>query len=129
MTWQEICDLVGAVSILLGAVLAVVGAIGLVRLPDIFARMHAATKPQTLGLLLILIGLSLNVRTWAAVATMLIVICAQALTAPVTAHILGRAGYRSGVSEDELLHIDELGIAYRRMKAQEDAAEERAAEE
>ena len=40
MTWQEACDLAGAISILLGAVLALVGAIGLVRLPDIFARMH-----------------------------------------------------------------------------------------
>jgi multicomponent Na+:H+ antiporter subunit G len=116
MSWQEACDLAGAVSILLGAVLALVGAIGLVRLPDIFARMHAATKPQTLGLLLILVGLALNVRTWASVATLLIVVGAQALTAPVTAHILGRAGYRSGVSEDDLLHLDELGEAYQRME-------------
>ncbi|WP_068265791.1 monovalent cation/H(+) antiporter subunit G [Janibacter limosus] len=116
MSWQEACDLAGAVSILLGAVLALVGAIGLVRLPDIFARMHAATKPQTLGLLLILVGLALNVRTWASVATLLIVVGAQALTAPVTAHILGRAGYRSGISEDDLLHLDELGEAYQRME-------------
>lgn len=122
MTWQEACDLAGAISILLGAVLALVGAIGLVRLPDIFARMHAATKPQTLGLLLILVGLALNVRTWASVATLLIVVGAQALTAPVTAHILGRAGYRTGISEDDLLHHDELGEAYRRMEQDEGTA-------
>ncbi|KRE36008.1 cation:proton antiporter [Janibacter sp. Soil728] len=119
MTWQEACDLAGAISIFLGAVLALVGAIGLVRLPDIFARMHAATKPQTLGLLLILLGLALNVRTWASVATLLIVVGAQALTAPVTAHILGRAGYRTGISQDDLLHLDELGDAYRRMEQDE----------
>ena len=119
MTWQEACDLAGAISILLGAVLALVGAIGLVRLPDIFARMHAATKPQTLGLLLILVGLALNVRTWASVATLLIVVGAQALTAPVTAHILGRAGYRTGISQDDLLHLDELGDASRRMEQDE----------
>lgn len=122
MTWQEACDLAGAISILLGAVLALVGAIGLVRLPDIFARMHAATKPQTLGLLLILVGLALNVRTWASVATLLIVVGAQALTAPVTAHILGRAGYRTGISEDDLLHHDELGEAYRQMEQDEGTA-------
>lgn len=122
MTWHDALDFIGAISLLLGAVLALVGAIGLVRLPDIFARMHAATKPQTLGLLLILVGLALNLRTWASVATLLIVVGAQALTAPVTAHMLGRSGYRSGVSEDDLLHHDELGVAYRLMKQQEDAS-------
>lgn len=116
MSWAEILDVAGAIFLLLGATLAFVGAVGLVRLPDLFSRMHAATKPQTLGLLLILIGLALSVRTWAAVATLLIVLGAQALTAPVAAHMLSRSGYRSGVAEGELLHHDELGEAYRRMQ-------------
>ena len=116
MTWQAAFDLAGAIFLLLGAALAFIGAVGLVRLPDLFARMHAATKPQTLGLLLILIGLALTVRTWASVATLLIVVASQALTAPVAAHMLGRAGYRAGVAEDDLLHHDELGEAYRRME-------------
>lgn len=115
MTWQDAFDLAGAICLLLGGTLAFIGAVGLVRLPDIFARMHAATKPQTLGLLLILIGLALSVRTWGSVATLLIVVAAQALTAPVSAHMLGRAGYRSGSAVDELLHHDELGEAYRQM--------------
>lgn len=119
MSWAQILDLAGAISLLLGATLALVGAIGLVRLPDFFARMHAATKPQTLGLLLILLGLALTVRTWASVATLLIIVGAQALTAPVTAHMLGRAGYRTGIVEDDLLHHDELGAAYRRMQEQD----------
>ncbi|MFF5322265.1 monovalent cation/H(+) antiporter subunit G [Janibacter hoylei] len=124
MSWQEICDLAGGISLLLGSTLALVGAIGLVRLPDIFGRMHAATKPQTLGLLLILVGLALNVRTWASVATLLIVVGAQALTAPVSAHMLGRASYRTGVSEDDLLHHDELGEDYRRMTEQQATGDE-----
>lgn len=116
MTWSAVLDIAGAVSLLLGAALAFIGAFGLARLPDIFARMHAATKPQTLGLLLILLGLALTERTWGAVATLLIVMAAQALTAPVSAHLLGRAGYRAGVAEEDLLHHDELGEAYRRMQ-------------
>ncbi|WP_282070669.1 monovalent cation/H(+) antiporter subunit G [Janibacter hoylei] len=124
MSWQEVCDLAGGISLLLGSTLALVGAIGLVRLPDIFGRMHAATKPQTLGLLLILVGLALNVRTWASVATLLIVVGAQALTAPVSAHMLGRASYRTGVSEDDLLHHDELGEDYRRMTEQQATGDE-----
>ena len=116
MSWTHAMDIAGAVALLLGAALAFIGAVGLVRLPDLFARMHAATKPQTLGLLLVLVGLALTERTWDAVATLLIVMGAQALTAPVAAHLLGRAGYRSGVTEEEQLHIDELGEAYRRMR-------------
>lgn len=116
MSWTALFDIAGAISLLLGALLAFIGAVGLVRLPDLFARMHSATKPQTLGLLLILLGLALTVRTWGAVATLLIVIGAQGLTAPVAAHMLGRAGYRSGTTEEDLLHIDELGEAYRRME-------------
>ena len=116
MSWTHAMDIAGAVALLLGAALAFIGAVGLVRLPDLFARMHAATKPQTLGLLLVLVGLALTERTWDAVATLLIVIGAQGLTAPVAAHMLGRSGYRSGVTEDDLLHIDELGEAYRRME-------------
>lgn len=116
MTWAEVFDVAGGISLLLGAALAFIGAFGLVRLPDIFARMHTATKPQTLGLFLILIGVALSVRTWESVATLIVVMGAQSLTAPVAAHMLGRAGYRSGVADDDLLHIDELGEAYRHMK-------------
>ena len=116
MIWTDIFDIAGAIFLMLGASLAFIGAVGLVRLPDLFARMHAATKPQTLGLLLILIGLALSERTWSSVATLLIVMGAQALTAPVSAHMLGRSGYRAGVGEGDLLHHDELGEAYRRMQ-------------
>ncbi len=119
MTWSAALDLAAAICLLLGATLCFVGALGLVRLPDIFARMHAATKPQMLGLLLILTGLALNVRTWESVTTLLFVLGAQALTAPVAAHLLGRSGYRAGVAVDELLHHDDLGEAYRRMRRDE----------
>ncbi len=116
MSVAHALDLAGAISLLLGATLAFIGAIGLVRLPDLFARMHAATKPQTLGLLLVLTGLALSERTWSSVTTLVIVAGAQALTAPVSAHLLGRSGYRKGVVVEELLHHDELGEAYRRQE-------------
>ena len=116
MSWSDALDLAGAVLLLLGALLAFIGALGLVRLPDIFARMHAATKPQMLGLLLTLAGLALYVRSWESVATLIVVAGAQGLTAPVTAHLLGRAGYRAGVAVPELLHHDDLGEDYKRMK-------------
>ena len=49
-------QIVASVLLLLGSALALVAGIGLVRLPDVFARMHAATKPATLGLLLVCVG-------------------------------------------------------------------------
>ena len=49
MSWTQVADLAAAVCILLGAVLALIAAIGVVRLPDLLTRMHAATKPQVLG--------------------------------------------------------------------------------
>lgn len=110
-----VLDVAGGVLLVLGAALALVGAFGLLRLPDLFSRMHAATKPQTLGLLLVLTGLALTLRTWSAVATLVIVLGAQALTAPMAAHLLGRATHRSQTGIDpELLVHDELDEALRR---------------
>lgn len=119
----DILDIAGGVCLVLGASLALVGALGLLRLPDTFARMHAATKPQTLGLLLVLSGLALVLRTWSSVATMLIVLGAQALTAPVAAHLLGRATHRTGNVDDELLVHDELAEAHRRSASSSEGGE------
>lgn len=56
---SEILEVIGALLMVLGALLAAIGALGLLRLPDLYSRLHAATKPQTLGLLLVLGGLAL----------------------------------------------------------------------
>jgi multicomponent Na+:H+ antiporter subunit G len=51
-----VLDVLAAALTLAGAALALVAGVGMVRFPDVFARMHAATKPATLGLLLIVLG-------------------------------------------------------------------------
>ena len=56
---STVLEVVSAVLLVLGALLALTAAIGLLRFPDTLARMHAATKPQTLGLLLVLAGTAL----------------------------------------------------------------------
>ena len=65
------------------------------RFPDTLSRLHAATKPQTLGLILILAGLALTLRTWAAVTTLVLLAATQFFTSPVSAHLVGRAAYRN----------------------------------
>ena len=82
--------------IVAGAFLALVAAIGLQRFDDVLARMHAATKPATLGLLLIVIGASLVLREPGSILKLVLVILLQMVTAPVGAHLVGRAAIRSG---------------------------------
>lgn len=101
-------DLLGAVLLLLGALLNLIAAIGLTRFPDLLTRMHSATKPQVLGLALIGLGLSLILRDLAASLMLLLVVTAQMVTAPVAAHMVGRASYRAGQMREDLLMVDEI---------------------
>lgn len=89
-------EAVASVLIVAGAFLALLAAIGLQGFQDVFARMHSATKPATLGLLLILLGAALMVPIPGAVAKLLLVILLQFITAPVAAHLVGRAAFRTG---------------------------------
>ena len=98
---------VAAVLMLLGALSCLLGAIGLVRLPDLPARLQAATKPQTLGLSLVLLGTALRVELASAV-TLVLVVVFQVLTAPVVSQLVGRAAYRSGGVPEGALVVDEL---------------------
>jgi len=106
--WDGVADVVSAVLLLAGAFLAFAAGVGVVRFPDLLARMHAATKPQVLGLILVLLGLSLRLRSWGAVATLALVVIFQLLTSPVAAHMVGRAGYRTGKVQTAHLVVDEL---------------------
>jgi multicomponent Na+:H+ antiporter subunit G len=100
-------DGVAAGLMLLGALSCLLGAIGLVRLPDLPARLQAATKPQTLGLSLVLLGTALRVELAGAV-TLVLVVLFQVITAPVVSQLVGRAAYRSGAVPEGVLVVDEL---------------------
>jgi multicomponent Na+:H+ antiporter subunit G len=101
-------DAVAAACILAGVALGLLAAVGLHRFGDVFARMHAATKPATLGLVLVLAGAALRMDDPDAVAKLLLVAALQFLTAPVGAHMVGRAAYRSGVELAPETVVDEL---------------------
>ncbi|HEX2046343.1 MAG TPA: monovalent cation/H(+) antiporter subunit G [Acidimicrobiales bacterium] len=101
-------DAIAGVLILVGVALAVTAGLGLQRFPDVFARMHAATKPATLGLVLVLAGAALRVNESGDVAKLLLVLVLQFITAPVGAHMVGRAAYRAGTELSPTTSIDEL---------------------
>lgn len=102
-----ILDIVSAALLLAGASQCLLGALGLVRLPSVLSRMQAATKPQTLGLFLILAGAALRVPLESAV-TLLLVAVFQVITAPVIAQLVGRSAYNGGSVQPRLLVVDEL---------------------
>lgn len=84
-------DIAAAVFFGLGAALVTVGAVGLVRFPDLLARMHAATKGASLGLALLLVGAALGIGDPAAGALLALVAAFQFLTAPLATHLIARA--------------------------------------
>jgi multicomponent Na+:H+ antiporter subunit G len=101
-------DGIAAVLLVLGALMSTVAGIGLLRFPDQLSRMHAGTKPQVLGLLLMLMAVAFAWRSWVWVPVLLLAWILQMLTAPVSAHLVGRAGYRTKHLKPEYLYVDEL---------------------
>ncbi len=104
--------------------MSLAAAIGLVRFPDLMSRMHAATKPQVLGLLMLLTAVGLAQRNLAVLPVLALAWLFQLLTVPVSAHMMGRAGYRTRHLRPELLAIDELDDVVRRATAERAEAEE-----
>ncbi|QTH46568.1 Na+/H+ antiporter subunit G [Cohnella sp. LGH] len=86
-------------AVLFGVVFCLLGALGLVRMPDVYLRSHAATKSATLGVLCVLTGAFLYFALFEGhiSAKLLLGILFVFLTSPVAGHLNGRAAYRSGV--------------------------------
>ncbi len=105
-----------SVCFILGCSLNLIAAIGALRFPDLLARMHAATKPQVLGLILTMAGLAASLGSSQLTWKLLIVVLFQFMTAPVSAHMVGRSGYRTGKVRDEDLVVDELTEDLRRVQ-------------
>ena len=108
MSWDIVASVVAAVLLVAGSLLVLVAALALVRFPDLFARMHAAAKPQVLGLALLMAGVALETRDPRIGWTLILVVVFQLLTAPISAHRAGRGGYRTGRVDRSLLVVDEL---------------------
>lgn len=105
----EVANLIAAVLMLLGAVFCLSAAVGIVRFPDVITRLHAATKPQVFGLLLILTAVVLSLRTWQSLGICALVALFQIVTAPVSAHMVSRTAYRTGLWDPGAAVVDELG--------------------
>ena len=96
---QGILATAGAVLTLLGSAFLFLGALGIVRMPDIYNRMQAGTKATTLGNILTLLGLGLLFPGW--LPKIILIILFVLITNPISSHALARASHRNGV---ELAH-------------------------
>lgn len=105
---SQVLDLVAALLVLVGAVFCLSAAVGLVRFPDVITRLHAATKPQVLGLVLVLLAVIVAERSWTVTGVCLVVILLQIMTNPVAAHMVARTAYRTDVWDAEHAVVDEL---------------------
>jgi multicomponent Na+:H+ antiporter subunit G len=108
VTPHDTLDLLAVISLLVGAFLSLAAGVGLVRFPDALSRMHAATKPQVLGLVFVCVAIALESRSWSTLLVLIPVILFQLITAPISAHMVGRAGYRTGNFRSDLMIVDEL---------------------
>ena len=100
---------VAGILIASGTVFMLLAAVGVLRFPDVFARMHAGTKAASLGLALILLAGALLLPGALSKVKLIVALLFQFLTAPVAAHLIGKAAYEAGVPMYERTHHDELG--------------------
>lgn len=100
-------SVVSGLLLLAGSLVAVLAGLGLVRFPDVLARLQAATKLQIPGLGLILLGAALAASSAAEIALLLLIAVFQTLTVPIIGQVVGRAASRIGEVRSDLLVEDE----------------------
>ena len=88
---MEILKLAGSLVTLIGSLFLFLGAVGILRMPDLYNRMQAGTKATTLGMILTLIGIGIYHPPW--LGRMLLLVIFVAITNPISSHALARAAH------------------------------------
>jgi multicomponent Na+:H+ antiporter subunit G len=92
-------DVVSIVFFLVGVSMALIAAVGLHRLQRTTSRMHAATKPATLGVLCCAVGAAVQMDNLSSITKIAVVVAFQFITVPIGAHMLSRAITQDGTTE------------------------------
>jgi multicomponent Na+:H+ antiporter subunit G len=96
-----------AFSLLSGSFFILLSALGVLRFPDLFTRMHAAAKAATFGTGLMLLGTIFYFRSWAIIIESLLITVFIFLTMPVASHLIARAAYHMNIKLWNKSVIDE----------------------
>ncbi len=101
-------DYLIGVLLIVGAAFNLIAAIGLLRFPDVFTRMHAASKAGTLGSGLLLVAIAFHAGEISIASRALAAFIFFLLTAPISAHLLARAAYVAGIEPWSGTVLDQL---------------------
>ncbi|MEX0345069.1 MAG: monovalent cation/H(+) antiporter subunit G [Rhizobiaceae bacterium] len=101
---------IAGLLMIVGAAFALVASVGLLRLPDVYSRMHAASKAGTLGSGVMLLALAVVADDIAIITRALAGILFFLLTAPIAAHLLAKAAYAAGYQLWESSVLDQMGV-------------------
>ena len=105
-----VLDILSWVSLTAGSVFCVIGAVGVLRMPDFYSRTHAASVTDTLGAGLVLLGLMFQAEEFIVLVKLLFIVIFMLLINPGAAHGLVKAAYAQGVkvktNEEEAVDVD-----------------------
>lgn len=109
-----ILDILSALFIIGGTIFILISAIGVVRMPDLYLRMSSSTKSSTLGVGLMMIGAAIHfIHDLGVAGRAIAIVFFLLLTAPVAAHLMGRAAYYTGVPLWDKTRYDQLKGQYK----------------
>lgn len=125
MNVSETGEFIAALLILIGSIISVISAFGIIRFPDVYSRVHAATKSTTLAVLLTLVGAFLYfwVKDGTVSVRLLLGIVFVFITSPTSGHLIIRAAYKANVKMTETTTVDELKEAYEAKEMKEQSSQ------
>ena len=94
--------------VLLSSVMIFSAGVGLARFPDLMSRQHAGAKPQTLGIIAMVVAIAIQNFDLGVLTMLFLIIAFQLFGQPVSSHMISRSGYRSKHLKSNLLVVDEL---------------------
>lgn len=93
----EAFEILAAIFILLGGLALIIGALGLVRLPDVYSRIHAAGIVDTAGVALMILGMIFLSTSWLITVKLILIGIFLFFTSPISGHAIAQVAYRKGV--------------------------------
>jgi multicomponent Na+:H+ antiporter subunit G len=94
-------DIVASAALIIGSLMSLLAGIAVLRFPDTMSRIHAATKPQVLGIMLLMLGVGLRIGSPGVIGMLVLIVILQFVTAPVSAHLTVRVAFRNAKGDDE----------------------------
>jgi len=104
----EIAQYAAALLLVVGALFGLIAAVGVLRLPDLYTRLHAASKAGAVGAGLILLAVAVISLDGGVILRSILGIVFLLLSTPISAHLLARAAYRSGELPISTTTVDDL---------------------